>query len=273
VNTGGFAYLFQGTNLVVGEEVPDNGVSGGTPLEAVARDFKTCEIFEIPAVEGPAPVITVSIPADRPLPPGWRTVPVRQSLSQCTGGTVPEGRELTGRMLRAFHISQWRAESRFCGSCGTQNTDAPEELARQCPACGRLEFPRIAPAVITLIINDSGEALLAHNKKFAPGVYSLIAGFNEAGEGLENTVVREIREEVNIEVRNIRYITSQPWPFPNSLMLGFTARYASGVLRPDGREIEDAQWFPRNKLPLLPGTGSVSRYLINHWINGKLDAL
>jgi NAD+ diphosphatase len=259
--------------MVVGEDVLDTGVSGGTPLEAVARSFKKCEIFEIPAVEGPAPVITASIPADLPLPPGWRTVSVRQYLSQFAGGTPPDSRGPTGRMLRAFHISQWRAESRFCGSCGTKNIDAPEELARQCPACGRLEFPRIAPAVITLIINDSGEALLAHNKKFAPGVYSLIAGFNEAGESLENTVAREIREEVNIEVRNIRYITSQPWPFPNSLMMGFTARYASGVLRPDGGEIEDAQWFSRDKLPLLPGNGAVSRYLINNWINGKLDAI
>jgi NAD+ diphosphatase len=174
-------------------------------------------------------------------------------------------------MLRAYHISQWRADSRFCGSCGTKNTDAPDELARLCPACGRLEFPRIAPAVITLVINGTGEALLAHNKKFAPGVYSLIAGFNEAGESLENTVAREIREEVSIEVRDIRYIVSQPWPFPSSLMLGFTARYVSGSLRPDGIEIEDARWFPRDKLPLLPGGGSVSRYLINSWIHGKFE--
>jgi NADH pyrophosphatase NudC (nudix superfamily) len=175
-----------------------------------------------------------------------------------------------GRMLRALHIIQWRGEARFCGSCGAENIDAPDELARLCPACGRMEFPRIAPAVITLIVNGADQALLAHNKKFAPGVYSLIAGFTEAGESLESTVVREVREEVNIEVRDIRYIASQPWPFPNSLMLGFTARYASGELRPDGQEIEDAQWFSRDKLPLLPGHGSVSRYLINRWIAGKI---
>jgi NAD+ diphosphatase len=100
-------------------------------------------------------------------------------------------------------------------------------------------------------------------------VYSLIAGFNEAGESLEATVAREIREEVGLEVRDIRYIASQPWPFPNSLMLGFTARYASGELRPDGLEIEDARWFGRDNLPLLPGFGSVSRSLIEGWIAGK----
>jgi NAD+ diphosphatase len=124
--------------------------------------------------------------------------------------------------------------------------------------------------VITIIINDEGKALLAHNKKFLPGVYSLIAGFNEAGESLEAAVAREIREEVHIGVQDIRYIASQPWPFPNSLMLGFSARYASGTIRPDGVEIEDAQWFRRDALPKLPGAGSVSRYLIGRWLDGTL---
>jgi NAD+ diphosphatase len=133
-----------------------------------------------------------------------------------------------------------------------------------------MEFPRISPAVITIIINDKGEALLAHNKRFTSGVYSLIAGFNEAGESLEATVVREIREEVSVEVKDIRYIRSQPWPFPNSLMLGFTASYASGAIQPDGVEIEDARWFSREDLPLLPGSGSVSRYLIGLWLENKL---
>ncbi|MDR1100732.1 MAG: NAD(+) diphosphatase [Treponema sp.] len=264
------AWLFQGPNLIVEEAVPDKGLSGGIPLETIRGTFSDPEIFEIPPVDGPGLIIGVSIGAELPLPPGWRAVPVRQFLSQFTGETTGDGGGPLGRMLRAYHIYQWRADSRFCGSCGAKNIDAPDELARLCPACGRLEFPRIAPAVITLIINDTGEALLAHNKKFTPGVYSLIAGFNEAGESLEHTVVREIREEVNIEVRDIRYIKSQPWPFPNSLMLGFTARYASGELLPDGQEIEDVQWFSPAKLPLLPGNGSVSRYLINRWLAGKI---
>jgi NAD+ diphosphatase len=173
-------------------------------------------------------------------------------------------------MLRAYHIAQWRQDSAFCGSCGTKNTDAPDELARLCPACGRREYPRISPAIITIILNDDGRALLAHNKKFADKVYSLVAGFNEAGESLEATVAREIREEVGLEVKDITYIASQPWPFPNSLMLGFTARYAGGAIHPDGIEIEDAKWFTRDDLPNLPGNGSVSRYLINGWIEGSL---
>jgi NAD+ diphosphatase len=186
-----------------------------------------------------------------------------------SGGTL-DGSGSPGRVLRAYHIAQWRRESRFCGACGAANGDAPGELARLCPACGRLEFPRISPAVIVIIQNERGEALLAHNKKFAPGVYSLIAGFNEAGENLEAAVAREVREEVGLEVRDIRYAASQPWPFPNSLMLGFSARRASGEIRPDGVEIEDAQWFPRDRLPLLPGPGSVSRHLIRLWEEAKL---
>jgi NAD+ diphosphatase len=270
LNAGKSAYLFQGTNLVVEERAPDTAPTDGTDSETITRAFRGLEFFEIPAVDGGAAIRGFSIPEDHPLPPGWQAVPVRRGLTRFTGETTVDGRGPAGRMLRAFHIHQWRADSRFCGCCGTENTDAPDEPARLCPACGRLEFPRIAPAVIVIVTNDAGEALLAHNNKFAPGVYSLIAGFNEAGESLENTVAREIREEVNIEVRDIRYFVSQPWPFPNSLMLGFCARYASGTLRPDGVEIEDAQWFPRNNLPQLPGHGSVSRYLINKWIGDQV---
>jgi NAD+ diphosphatase len=131
-----------------------------------------------------------------------------------------------------------------------------------------VEYPRICPAVIVLITNDAGETLLAHNAHFAPGVYGLIAGFVEAGENLEAAAAREIREEAGIEVCDIRYLLSQSWPFPNSLMIGFSARYASGTVKPDGVEIEDAQWFSRDTLPAFPGPGSISKYLIEQWKNG-----
>jgi NAD+ diphosphatase len=229
------------------------------------------DIFEAPALDAPEGVIRGGLlREDRDLPLGWRALPVRQGLSRIGSGKTADGAGPLGRLLRAYHIAQWRRDSVYCGSCGTKNTDAPDELARLCPHCGRREYPRISPAVITIIINDEGEALLAHNRKFAGGVYSLIAGFNEAGESLEAAVSREIREEVGLEVREISYIASQPWPFPNSLMLGFSARYAAGNIRPDGREIVDARWFKRNALPKLPGLGSVSRYLINRWLEGSL---
>jgi NAD+ diphosphatase len=272
------AFFFQGNNLLLPADIPDTQMDRAIPLDFVKEfDKIECEkpdIFEIPAVEGGITCVSLS---PGPLPAGLRAVPVRQGLSLLDAGLAEGAPSIaytqnpsTGRLLRAFHIAQWRRESRFCGSCGAQNTDAPGEPARLCPVCGRQEFPRISPAVITIIINDEDKALLAHNKKFIPCVYSLIAGFNEAGESLEATVVREIREEVNINVRDVRYIASQPWPFPNSLMLGFAARYASGTIRADGVEIEDARWFSRDALPKLPGTGSVSRCLIGRWIAGSL---
>jgi NAD+ diphosphatase len=256
---------------VVPADTPDSALFEELPSAAVRGSLEVPDVFEISAVHGGGGITGAVLPSEAVLPPAWKAVPMRQALSLIAGGSIVDGTGKAGRILRSFHIAQWRRESVFCGSCGSRNEDAPGELARQCPVCGRLEFPRISPAIIVIITNDAGEALLAHNKKFAPGVYSLIAGFNEAGENLEATVAREIREEVNLEVRDIRYIASQPWPFPNSLMLGFAARCSGGKIEPDGIEIEDARWFAPDRLPKLPGHGSVSRYLINAWIEGRLQ--
>ena len=273
------AFFFQGDLLLLPSGVPDSAMDREIPLE-LAKEFEEPDIFEIPALgalpgSGIPAITAVSVLPGQPLPSGWQSVAVRQVLHRLKD-EVGEGKGFQenvslGRLLRACHIAQWRKDSRFCGSCGTRNIDAPGELARHCPACGRLEFPRISPAAIVIITNGKNEILLAHNKKFSPGVYSLIAGFNEPGESLEETAKREIREEVNIEVKDISYIRSQPWPFPNSLMLGFRAGYASGTIRPDGIEIEDAQWFTKDNLPQLPGAGSLSRYLINCWMEGTWE--
>jgi len=260
--------FFQGSSLLLPEEIPATGMNWEIPLSR-ANDFllpeSAVENAGLPGDE----IYYVLVKTENPLPPRWQAIPVRQAISVLLGNAA-NGNIQSDRMLRAFHIAQWRQESRFCGSCGAKNTESADELARLCPACGRLEYPRIAPAVITLIINDEDKALLAHNKKFTTGMYSLIAGFAEPGENLESAVAREIREEVDIEVRDIRYVISQPWPFPNSLMAGFSARYASGTIKPDGVEIEDARWFSRDNLPMLPGPGSVSRYLIEQWLDRAL---
>ncbi|MDR0456528.1 MAG: NAD(+) diphosphatase [Treponema sp.] len=287
---GNCTFFFQGASLLAPQGVSADTVYPDIPLSH-AEQFPFSDIFTIPAGVSDAAqgdiscgvISCVSVPAEAPLPPFWQAIPVRQALSAFSGSLTEETGPAdtlspVSRLLRAFHIAQWRRESLFCGSCGAKNTDAsaanggghPAEVARLCPACGRMEFPRIAPAVITLITNDEGKTLLAHNRKFAPGVYSLIAGFVEAGENLEAAAARETREETGIEIGDIRYIASQPWPFPHSLMIGFSARYTAGTIRPDGVEIEDAQWFSRDNLPLLPGPGSVSRYLIGRWLDGTL---
>ncbi|MCL2069785.1 MAG: NAD(+) diphosphatase [Treponema sp.] len=267
------AYAFQGNSIIVPQETADSGLYEGLSLELIEsslKDIPQLDSFSVVDLEGGGDLRCLSIPEGEG-PPGWKTISLRQIMSIMAGEDRLEFQGPLGRILRCCHISLWRRESRFCGSCGGRNQDAePEETARRCSVCGRLEYPRIAPAVITIIINDRDEALLAHNAKFPAGLYSLIAGFNEAGESLEATVAREIKEEVNLEVRDIRYICSQPWPFPNSLMMGFSARYAGGEIRPDGIEIEDARWFPRDALPSLPGPGTMSRRLIELWLGNQL---
>ena len=256
------AFFFQGDSLLLPVNVPDSQIEGGLLFE-LSKNFKNPDIFEIPELDGSPDLITVvSVPPAVVLPEEWKIIPVRGILSMFSVSG-----DNANRIIRACHITQWRWDSRFCGTCGVKNDDVPMQAQRICPRCGRMEFPRICPAVITLITDNENRILLAHNKRFKAGVYSHISGFNEAGETLEETVVREIREEIDIEVKDIVYIKSQPWPFPSSLMLGFKARYSSGTIKPDGKEIEDAKWFTKDNLPNLPAEGSLSRHLINSWIN------
>jgi len=163
---------------------------------------------------------------------------------------------------RATQLLDWRRNHRYCGSCGTPTTPKRGEFAMACPACGLLAYPRLSPAVMVLVTRDD-ELLLARGARFPPGMYSALAGFVEAGETLEQCAVREVREEVGIAIANLRYFHSQPWPFPNSLMLAFFADYAGGTISPDGVEIEDAAWFPRTALPALPDSVSIARHLID----------
>jgi NAD+ diphosphatase len=166
---------------------------------------------------------------------------------------------------RAVQIVAWDGAHRFCGRCGTATQPMTDQRARHCPQCGLDAYPRIAPAVIVLVERDDGRVLLARNASFSEPFYSCLAGFVEPGETLEEAVRREVAEEVGIEVRDLRYFASQPWPFPHSLMIGFTARLASGELRPDGHEITEAAWFPASGLPRLPGEISIARALIEAW--------
>lgn len=168
---------------------------------------------------------------------------------------------------RAVQLLDWAQQHRYCGRCGTPTVPGADAAARACPQCGLQAYPRISPAVMVLVRKGSA-LLLARSPRFKAGVYSALAGFVEAGETLEACVAREVREEVGIEVRNLRYFGSQSWPFPNSLMIAFTAEYAGGELAPDGVEIEDAAWFEADNLPLLPDPISISRVLIDAAIAG-----
>lgn len=166
---------------------------------------------------------------------------------------------------RAVQLVEWERTTRFCGRCATPTEPAPGERARHCPSCGLLAFPRLAPAVITLIERD-GEALLARGRTFPVPMYSCVAGFVEPGETLEEAVRREVHEEVGVLLDEVRYTASQPWPFPHSLMIGFEATWASGDIVIDESEIVDAQWFPPDNLPMIPPGMSIARTLIDGWL-------
>ena len=163
---------------------------------------------------------------------------------------------------RAFQIMEWDRNHQYCSRCGTPTEARREERSRTCPKCKYTTYPPISPAIMILITRGR-EILLARKPEWVPKRFSALAGFVEPGETLEDTVRRETREEVGVEIENLRYFGSQPWPFPHSLMIAFTADYASGEVRPDGVEIEEARFFDVEQLPNLPQRISISRRMID----------
>ena len=205
------------------------------------------------------PCYAVDVP-DCPEIPDSEATPLR-AIFQLAG---PDIFALAGR---ATQLLDWQANHRFCGKCGTPTAMKENELAMQCPACGLLAYPRISPAVMVLV-RDGDKLLLGRSPHFKPGVFSALAGFVEPGETLEECAAREVREEVGVEITNLRYFQSQPWPFPNSLMVAFFADYAGGTITPDPNEIEEAGWFALDALPILPEPISIARRLINAALAG-----
>lgn len=164
--------------------------------------------------------------------------------------------------LTAAHFARWRRTSRYCGVCGSPTARSPRHQAMVCGSCGHLSFPKVSPAVIVQVTRGR-EILLGRSRRHPQGSYSVLAGFVDPGESLEDAVRREIEEESGVRVSNIRYFGSQPWPFPDSLMVGFTAVYAGGDLRNEDDELEDVDWFAADTLPPVPPSYSIARALID----------
>ncbi len=173
---------------------------------------------------------------------------------------------------KAIQIVNWDQTHQFCGRCGHKTQTLQGERAKKCPECGFTSYPRISPVAITAVLKDD-KILLSHNATFRGNMYSIIAGFVEPGETLEECVKREILEEVGIHVRNIKYFGSQPWPFPNSLMIGFTAEYESGEISVDGKEISEAGWYDVHSLPELPAKMSIAREMIDWFVQSNSGAV
>jgi NAD+ diphosphatase len=207
---------------------------------------------------GDRPCFAAPLVPDAQLPAGFTLVLARQVVSGVDPGT-------TALVGQALALVEWDTMHRWCGSCAVPTELVVGERARRCPRCEFVFYPRISPAVIALVERD-GRILLARNANFPAGRFSLVAGFVEPGESLERAAAREVREEVGIEIADLRYWGSQPWPFGRSLMVGFYARYAGGDLRVDGVEIAEADWFALDGLPDLPAPISIARKMIDHYV-------
>jgi len=168
----------------------------------------------------------------------------------------------------ANQLILWQRNHKYCGNCGTPMEDKKDERAKECPKCGLINYPRISPAVIVAVLKGN-QILLARSRRFPGGYYSVLAGYVEPGETLEECVRREVFEEVGIDVKNIQYFGSQPWPFPDSQMIAFTADYSSGDIKPDESEIVDARWFSPDNLPEIPSKISIARSLIDWFLENR----
>lgn len=246
-------FVFQGSQILVaaderGARVPQARRLADIGLEPLRAQYL--------GTLSDVPCYTAEIASDTAAPDGMKWSGLR-ALFGALDDTVFA---IAGR---AFQIMDWDRSHQFCGRCGTPTQIKTGERSRQCPSCGQMHYPRIAPAIMAMV-RRGPEFLLARSPHFPTGMYSALAGFSEPGETLEQTLVREVREEVGIEVANIRYFASQPWPFPHSLMIAFHCDHASGEITPDPAEIEAADWFAADRLPqALPSPISISRRLID----------
>ncbi|HLR16449.1 MAG TPA: NAD(+) diphosphatase [Alcanivoracaceae bacterium] len=192
-------------------------------------------------------------------PEGYEFVPLRAMLAQMDT-------QMFAMAGRAAQLVVWHTNHQFCSRCGAKTVAHSHDSAMTCPACSYTQYPRISPCIITLVIRGE-EALLARNVNFPERFYSCLAGFIEAGESAEQAVHREVYEEVSVHLGDLHYYASQSWPFPHALMLGYHAEYAGGEIKVDEVEIAEANWWHYTELPQIPRPGSISRALIETWVN------
>lgn len=210
---------------------------------------------------GKLPCYAAAVGRGETLPEEFALKPLRSLLTRLDEG-------LFWAAGRANQLIHWEQTHNYCGACGSRTEDKADEMAKTCPKCGLINYPRVTPAIIVAVMKGD-QILLARNSQTRLPFYSVLAGFVEPSETLEACVQREIREEVGITVENICYFGSQPWPFPNSLMIGFTAEYAAGEIQIDANELSEAGWFDKDSLPPVPPPLSIAGQLIEWFLKGR----
>ncbi len=219
-------------------------------------------------------LFAIAAPLPEPPPAEVRTASLRD-----VGALLPDAD--AGALAHASALEQWHYRHQHCPRCGAVTVSALAGHVRRCPDDGSEHHPRTDPAIIVLVTDDDDRALLGRQPSWAAGRMSTLAGYVEAGETLEGAVVREVFEEVGVRVGELRYVGSQPWPFPSSLMLAYTARALTTEITVDAEEIVEARWFTREQLRAaladgslrLPMRASVAFYLIDTWFGGELAGL
>ncbi|MCP5096807.1 MAG: NAD(+) diphosphatase [Chloroflexi bacterium] len=270
LDTPAFWFIFSGTKILVHindgkatlPHLTDVADLGDT---AVSTNLDQPHYMGYIDGEDPIHCYAVELTSDVPAPEGMAFYGLRRLY-----GRIDE--DYLWLAGRAVQIIDWDRTHQFCSRCGTPTKTMPHERAKKCSNCEFTTYPRLAPAVIVRVdrlINDEPHILLARNHRFPAGFYSVLAGFVEPGETLEECVHREIKEEVGIDVTDICYFGSQPWPFPHSLMIAYTAVYAGGDLVLEPEEIDEAEWFSANNLPQIPPAMSIARRLIDAFVENK----
>jgi NAD+ diphosphatase len=256
-------FFIQGFRLLVHSDEHDVHIPlTNNPDSIVASIARRQYLGYLETPSGPLNCYSAEIPEDWDPPEGMAFLSLRRLFGKLDDGMVA----LAGR---AVQIVEWDRTHQFCGRCGIPVHYVQSERAKECPQCGLTNYPRLAPAIIVSIERWTAkgtEILLAHNHRAPKGFYSVLAGFVEPGETLEECVIREVREEVGIDITNIRYFGSQPWPFPNSLMIAFTAEYKNGEIEVEEAEIGDAAWYSASSLPHIPPRISIARQLIDTFV-------
>lgn len=245
--------VLQGANLLLHEHGDGLQLPQG---ELPAELLLTAPPLAFASWQGRQLLVTV-VSAQNALPAGLVAEPFNASRERIPTDLMT----IAGIGKQLLH---WQQMSRFCSRCGGQPRQLEDSWGKKCPDCGSEHFPHIHPCAIVLI-RRGDQLLLIHKPEWPQGRYSLVAGFLDVGESLEECAIRETREETGVAIKNVRYVTSQCWPFPSQLMTGFVADYAGGDIQVDGNEVEDARWFTIGHLPNLPAQRSIARFLIDSY--------
>jgi NAD+ diphosphatase len=250
VSEGALAFAFAGAKLLVIDTGGAPGIPALADLERIRLAGRPHFLGRFDGVD----CVAVALEDDAEAPRGFAFTGLRSLFGRAS-------EPLLAIAARAFQVVEWDRTHRFCGRCGQPMRQRTHERAKECAACGYVAYPRISPAMMVLVTRGR-ELLLARANRFPGAMFSALAGFVEAGETIEDCVHREVREEVGLDVANLRYFASQSWSFPHSLMIAYTADYAGGEIAPDPSEIADARWFRPDALPDLPTPLSIARLLI-----------